>query len=464
MDVSVRARAGTAALLGVLVFGVATPGGRAAGSAVRLPATAAGRQAIWLAGAVAHLPLPAAAIDAHFDRAYLTRVPAPAAAALDQSFAGLRELRVDAITSSSADALTFVVTVNGTSRLDVRLVVDARGKIRLLHAAPVGAVAAPLPSPAKATPGKTTTTASGIREIRVGIGSPPLRGTLTLPPGKGPFPAVVLVSGSGPNDENETVGPNHPFLDIALGLAAKGIASVRYDKRTRDYPHSIDPATFTATEEYVPDALAAIRLLHGRRDVEPHRIFVLGHSQGGTYAPLIAERAPAVAGVIFLAGGTESIGAAILRQTRYLATLPGRTGAAAKAQLPYLVAQVAMIDSPSKLEHDKPGAVLMGGAGPAYFLSMLRYHEVATARSIPQPLLFLQGDRDYQVTVRNDLDVWLRGLRGRKGVTVVRFPRDDHLFLSGTGRPTPAEYLRPGHVDPAVIATIANWIARLRPR
>lgn len=449
---SVRVRAATAALVGLLVFVAAAPRG---GAAVRFPATAAGRQASWLAGAVEHLPIAASAIDAHFDRAYLARVPAPAATALNQSFAPLRELRVDAITSSSADALTFTATVNGTSKLDVRLAVDARGKISLLHAQPVEAAA---PAPAK-----ITTTASGVREIPIGIGSPPLRGTLTLPAGTGPFPAVVLVSGSGPSDQNETVGPNHPFLDLALGLAATGIASVRYDKRTRDYPHSIDPATFTATDEYVPDALAAIRLLQHERGIDRRRIFVLGHSQGGTYAPLIAKRAPGVAGVIFLAGGTESIGAAILRQARYLATLPGKTGAAAKAQLPYLKAQVASIDSASKLEHDKPGTVLMGGAGPAYFLSMLRYDEVATARSLPQPLLFLQGDRDYQVTVANDLDVWLRGLRGRKGVTVVQFPRDDHLFLGGTGRPTPAEYTRPGHVDPAVIAAIARWIGAIRP-
>jgi uncharacterized protein len=432
----------------------ATLAGTASGAVVRFPDTAAGRQAQWLTGAVTHLPIPAATIDAHFDRAYLAHVPAPAAAALNQSFVALRGLRVDAITSSSPDAIDFVVTVNGTSKLDVRVAVDSHGLVDVLHAQPAGAVASPVPSP-------STTTASGVRELAVGVGSPPLHGMLTLPRGKGPFPAVVLVSGSGPNDENETVGPNHPFLDLALGLAADGIASLRYDKRTLDDPHSVNPATFTATQEYVPDALAAIRLLRGYHTVDPRRIFVLGHSQGGTYAPLIAKEAPEVAGVIFLAAGTESIGEAILRQTRYLATLPGKTGAAAKAQLPYLEAQVAAIDDPSKLERDPPTTVLMGGAGPAYFLSMLRYHEVATAREIPQPFLFLQGDRDYQVTVANDLDVWLRGLRGRKNVTVVQFPHDDHLFLSGTGRPTPAEYSKPGHVDPKVIAAIAAWVAKI---
>ena len=300
-----------------------------------------------------------------------------------------------------------------------------------------------------------------MRQLTVGVGSPPLEGTLTIPAGKGPFPAVVLVSGSGPNDQDETIGPNKPFLDIALGLAARGIASVRYDKRTRDYPQSINPRTFTSTQEYVPDALAAIALLRNQRMIAAGRIFVLGHSEGGTYAPLIAKRDPHVAGVIVLAGGAESLGAAIVRQTRYLATLPGVVGARAKAALPEVTSEAARIDNIAALEHDSPGTVLLGGVGPAYYLSELRYNEVATARSIPQPLLLLQGDRDYQVTVANDLDVWRKGLAGRSGVTVVQFPRADHLFLDGNGAPTPLEYQTPGHVDPKVIAAIASWIGAL---
>jgi uncharacterized protein len=186
---------------------------------------------------------------------------------------------------------------------------------------------------------------------------------------------------------------------------------------------------------------------------------VLGHSQGGTYAPLIARRAPNLAGLILLAAGAEPIGAALLRQERYLATLPGTIGAKAKAELPYITRQVAEIDNPARLVKDSPDTVLLGGTRPAYYRSALRYNEVATARSIPQPLLLLQGERDYQVTVANDLDVWLKGLKGRKGVTVVEFPKADHLFLDGTGPPTPLEYNKRGHVNPKVISTIAAWIA-----
>jgi hypothetical protein len=212
---------------GTMTIGTTTASVVAAASArpsvgapsVSLPSTPAGKQARWLVGALAHLPIPSAEIPVHFDRAFLALVPAPAAAALNAGFAGLHNLRVDSITTSTPSTLVFVVTVNGNAKWDVRIEVDPKGLISDLHAQPSGSsppTVAP-PAPVTTTP---TTSAAGVREIPVGVGSPPLKGTLTLPAGKGPFPAVVLVSGSGPNDQNETVGPNHPFLDIALGLAA----------------------------------------------------------------------------------------------------------------------------------------------------------------------------------------------------------------------------------------------------
>ena len=136
-----------------------------------------------------------------------------------------------------------------------------------------------------------------------------------------------------------------------------------------------------------------------------------------------------------LAAAAEPLATALLRQVRYLATLPGTIGANARAELPAVTQEAAEVASPAVLEKDPPGTMLLGGAGPAYFLSGFAYHEVATARSLPQPLLFLQGDRDYQVTVANDLDVWLRGLRGRTGVTVVQFPAADHSSSTAAGRP-----------------------------
>jgi len=287
-----------------------------------------------------------------------------------------------------------------------------------------------------------------------------LTATLTLPAHiTKPVPAIVLVSGSGPNDQDETVGPDKPFLDLASGLARHGIATLRYDKRTKDYPAGIDLATFTPNQEYVLDAVAAVNLLGSRPEIDPNRIFVLGHSQGGTFAPLIAKTDPRIAGVI-LAAAAEPFGATLVRQLTYLSTLPGAIGAHANAELPEARQAEAEIDSPTLATQSPTTKLspLLGGAGPQYFLNLRQYDEVATARAIPQPLLLLQGDRDYNVTVPDDLDVWLNGLAGKTNVTVHQYPHADHLFIDGTGPPTPADYDVDRHVDPQVITDIATWV------
>jgi uncharacterized protein len=309
----------------------------------------------------------------------------------------------------------------------------------------------------------TTTSAArgraGDREFAISIGAPPIPGTLVVPAGRGPFPAIVFVSGSGPNDRDETIGPNHPLRDLASGLAARGIATLRYDKRTKVYPRAVDVSTFTPTQEYVPDAVAAVRLLHTRADIDARRIVVLGHSQGGTFAPRIAVAAP-VAGVILLAAAAAPFGATIARQTGYLARSQPPSSALT-AQLAALRREAALIDDPN-LAPNTPAASLLGGLGPQYWRDLSGYDAVATARSLSAPILLLQGDRDYQVTVADDLRRWERGLAGHAGITEHRYAADDHLFFTGTGSSEPNEYLAPHTVDPAVVRDIAKWMSTLR--
>ena len=300
-----------------------------------------------------------------------------------------------------------------------------------------------------------------VRTVRVEVGTPPLTGTLVVPASSRPVPVVVLVSGSGPEDQDETVGANAPFKDLAHDLAGLGIATLRYNKRTYQYPGSVDPATYTPNEEYVPDALAAIALVGHERGIDPHKIVVLGHSQGGTYAPLIAERAPQVAGVVLLAAASEPFAPTLVRQVQYLATLGGTTGAQAKDELAAVEQAALAIEALTPADAGRTG--YLGGVGATYYLALDAYDPVATARALPQPLLVLQGGRDYQVTESGDYALWQRGLAGRPGVTSKVFPADDHLFVSGTGRATPADYQKPGHVDPAVAATIARWVHGLAP-
>ena len=236
------------------------------------------------------------------------------------------------------------------------------------------------------------------------------------------------------------------------------MATLRYDKRVRHFPASVDPQTFTATDEYVPDALAAVSALQARNDVDSNRIFLLGHSEGGTLAPKIAAADPKIAGVILMAASTESFGKALLRQTTYLSTLPDPLGAQARAQLSTIQELARAIESPDLSSSSRLDSPLLGGAGPAYLLDLRAYDELAVAASLRQPILILQGDRDYQATVDDDFNKWIEALSGRTDVKTHRYPQANHLFIDGTGTPSPQEYEHRGHVEQQVIDDIASWV------
>ncbi|MBU4535817.1 MAG: alpha/beta fold hydrolase [Euryarchaeota archaeon] len=129
-------------------------------------------------------------------------------------------------------------------------------------------------------------------EVTVGEGKWALPGTLSMPAGPGPFPGVVLVHGSGPNDQDETIGPNKIFKDLAWGLASHGIAVLRYHKRTFQHAKEFtaqEVEDMTVKEEVIDDALAAIHLLRHTEKIDPRRVFVSGHSLGATLAPRIGR-------------------------------------------------------------------------------------------------------------------------------------------------------------------------------
>ncbi|NDJ74872.1 MAG: alpha/beta fold hydrolase [Chloroflexi bacterium] len=280
-----------------------------------------------------------------------------------------------------------------------------------------------------------------------------LPGIVTVPAGGGPFPAVVLVHGSGPNDRDETIGPNKPFRDIAYALASSGIATLRYDKRTFVHGQQMVDLDLTVREEVVDDALAAVALLHSMEDIDPDRVFVLGHSLGGYLLPHILENGQVdIRGGIILAGNARPLEVLIREQTQYLLALDGELSESDQQQL---AATDQLVTAIQALEPDTPG--LFFGAPASYWLDLRGYDPVATAQRVNLPLLILQGERDYQVTM-TDFQLWQDGLASRDNVTLISYPDLNHLFLAGQGPSRPVEYEQPGQVVDSVISDIVRWI------
>jgi dienelactone hydrolase len=318
--------------------------------------------------------------------------------------------------------------------------------------ATTSAAATPAAETTPTTPTAATTPdpASAFDERELAIGDHQLPATLTLPQGRGPFAAVVLVHGSGPHDRDETLGPNKPFRDLAVGLASRGIATLRYDKRTLRFRAEFAATTYTVEQETLADARAAVATLAATPAIDARRIFVLGHSLGGTLAPRIAAHEPRVAGLIILAGATRPLDEIVVDQLKTAA--PGNAEFAAQgAQFAKAFRDPALAPGDTV---DALGSKLSG----AYVLDLRAYDPAAAAAALRLPMLILQGGRDYQVT-RADLDGWKRALAGHPNVAFKTYAAMNHLFIEGTEPPSPADYARAGHVAPVVLDDIAGWLS-----
>ncbi|HIH28384.1 MAG TPA: alpha/beta fold hydrolase, partial [Thermoplasmata archaeon] len=277
-----------------------------------------------------------------------------------------------------------------------------------------------------------------------------LPATLTIPNGAGPFPAVILVHGSGPNDRDESIGPNKPFKDIAWGLASRGVVVLRYEKRTLQYADEFAQlVNFTVQAETIADAVAGINLLAASSVVDASKIFVLGHSLGGMLAPRIALQNNKVKGLIFLAAPTRHLEDLILEQARYLTAISGLNQS---AQLAELEQQVMKVKNLSMNETES-----VFGVPKSYWVDLAAYTPMDTAQLLDLPLFILQGERDYQVTMV-DYVRWNETFSNDPLVTLKTYPSLNHLFITGTGIPTNTEYLVEGHVAEEVILDITSWI------
>jgi len=345
----------------------------------------------------------------------------------------------------------YVVGEFEKEKMDVKVVFDQEKKIAGLFFLPIQEYK---------LPAYTDQEAITEKEVTVGKGEWELPGTLTLPRGSGKCPGLVLVHGSGPNDRDESIGPNKPFKDIAWGLASRGIAALRYDKRTKAYQEKMAAMTtnLTVKEETIDDALEAVKLLRKTEGIDSERIFVLGHSLGGMLVPRIGMRDSKIAGFIVMAGPTRPLEDLFLDQMKFAYWLDGSLTDEEKTNLEKIKKAVSTIKTMKESEVDLTGERILG-ARPGYWLDIRAYNPAATAKGLKQPMLILQGGRDYQVK-KKDFEGWKKHLSSRNNVELKLYPLANHLFIMGRGISTPAEYLTAGNVGKEVIADIAKWIER----
>ncbi len=350
------------------------------------------------------------------------------------------------------DIVTATVAFQHIS-LNVQVTFDPDDKI-------AGFFLKPVPPPdVWETPGYVRTDSFREEEVSFGLPGWELPGRICIPSGDGPFPALILIHGSGPNDRDETVGPNKPFKDISFGLASRGIAVFSFDKRTK--AHGIEFAKlsdYTLDDETVDDAVAAVAFLRNNAAVDSERVFVAGHSLGAIAGPRIAAKAPDLAGLIMMAGAARPLEDVVLDQLEYIDSLSQAAGQPTPYDLDEIKKQVALAKSPD-LSTTAEATDLPLGIAASYWLDLRGYRPLEIAAQLNLPLLIMQGARDYQSTTE-DFHMWENALAGKSNVTMKLYPGLNHLFMSGEGMATPAEYEQAGHVDNQVIDDLSDWILK----
>jgi len=311
-----------------------------------------------------------------------------------------------------------------------------------------------------------------------------LAGTLTMPKGDGPFPAVVLVTGSGPQDRDETLFGHKPFLVIADHLAKNGIACLRYDDR--GIGKSGGKFAGSTTEDFASDALAAIRYLKTLKRVDTTRMGICGHSEGGVIAPMVAATAPRDVAFIILLAGTGVSGEMVIKgQVADFSRLLGESEDKIKVGLAFRDVLIGVAKTAKSTEEAKPQ---MKEAAESFIAKLenetdrksykeltgtavdqlsapwmrwfLGYDPAKILAKVKCPVLVLNGDKDLQVKPDLNLPPIMEALgqAGNTQVTKVVFKDLNHLFQHcKTG--AVSEYgIIEETISPEVLQVMTNWI------
>ncbi|WP_226005658.1 alpha/beta hydrolase family protein [Natrinema salinisoli] len=294
-------------------------------------------------------------------------------------------------------------------------------------------------------------------DVTLAVDGCSLSGTVTTPAdgeGEGDAPGVVLVHDSGPVTQNAARGGTQAFTDLAEGLATQGIATFRYDKRVPAC--EVEPAEYTLDRVTVDDALVAIERLRGTDGVDSDRIAVVGHGFGGRAAPRIAARDGDLAGIVGLAAPARPYHELTLEQLEHKVSVGSHEWDDLSAVYEQWTDEIESIRS-GEYGSDE---TLLGKPG-AFWKSLEAYDHLGTAAEIDVPLSFLQGKRDFQVSVADDLERWQAKLGDGSDATVETYDGLDHLFMPGERPVVEFAYLVRNNVAEDVVVDLADWIGGL---
>lgn len=298
-----------------------------------------------------------------------------------------------------------------------------------------------------------------------------LAGTLTLPKGSGPFPAAVLITGSGSQDRDETILGHKPFLVLADHLTRGGIAVLRLDDRgvggsTGDVEHA-------TTRNLGGDILAALSFLRTRQEIDSHRLGLIGHSEGGIIAPMLAADGAPVAWMVLLAGPGVRGDLLIEEQQRRVAKAAGLSPEAiAKAhEVELEVVGAAKAAPDERSAFDRINALLLAAGLPRaqaeqqakrassdWFRELLRYDPAPALRKTKVPLLAVVGGLDLQVPADQNLPALKADLASNAQATVIEVPGVNHLLESATTGSIAEYAVAKDTVSPALLGVLDDWL------
>lgn len=301
-------------------------------------------------------------------------------------------------------------------------------------------------------------------KIVIGEGSEyPLNGMLTIPDGAaGPFPAVVLVHGSGASNMDEKVIKLTPFRDLANGLAAHGIASIRYDKRTFVHGRKMMKANasgMTVREETIEDVLLALKLLRSDKRIDSNNIFLLGHSMGAMLAPRIDAEGGNAKGLILMAGTPHRLEDIVIRQLKQSRSSNPMLGMVTGLEAKYFARKFKGLYDMSDEEAKKKK--FAGNVSLYYFKEMGRKTAADYLLESCKPALIMQGGRDFQVLADDDFKAFRELLAGRDNITYKLYPELNHCFVPAIYDDilkASREYGVERHIGEDVISDIAEFI------